>query len=218
MVRRGPASPLLRGIIDGATTMQSSPNRVRCDEHRGRRGQLRSKTSGARCRLAAGASPASPVPWRCWEICHTAWLSRCHPRRPLYPCAIVSLCTSMPMNWVGCSMTRLLHARPSGATLDHAHGEMGHPFRAATDHRGKGAQADVTNTVRSVPRDPALAGSGQSPGLTSFLDSPGPETDMRSIARDMAPCRCAGRCIRASRQGAARAYSGGSPRSPKLSS
>src|SRR3954447_26579788 len=40
----------------------------------------------------------------------------------------------MPINRVGCSMTRLLclrlHAKPSGATLDIAHGETGHPFRA----------------------------------------------------------------------------------------
>src|SRR4051794_3120816 len=92
----------------------------------------------------------------------------------------------MPMNRVSCSMTRLLclrlHARPSGATLDHAHGETGHPFRAATDHRWKGAQVDIANIDRLVPRAPPLAGPGQSPGLTSFPDSPGPETDMRSSA------------------------------------
>src|SRR4051794_41971136 len=90
----------------------------------------------------------------------------------------------MPMNRVSCSMTRLLclrlHARPSGATLDHAHGETGHPFRAATDHRWKGAQVDIANTDRLVPRAPPLAGPGQSPGLTSFPGSPRPETDMRA--------------------------------------
>ena len=55
---------------------------------------------------------------------------------------IVSLCTSMPTNRVGCSMARLLclrlHARPSGATLDHAHGETGHSFRVATASLGEG--------------------------------------------------------------------------------
>src|SRR4051794_22852831 len=99
----------------------------------------------------------------------------------------------MPMNRVSCSMTRLLclrlHARPSGATLDHAHGETGHPFRAATDHRWKGAQVDIANTDRLVPRAPPLAGPGQSPGLTSFPDSPGPETDMRSSAPDLPSVR-----------------------------
>src|SRR4051812_34620169 len=94
----------------------------------------------------------------------------------------------MPMNRVSCSMTRLLclrlHARPSGATLDHAHGETGHPFRAATDHRWKGAQVDIANTDRLVPRAPPLAGPGQSPGLTSFPDFPRPETDMRASAPD----------------------------------
>src|SRR6478736_3144831 len=56
----------------------------------------------------------------------------------------------------------------------------GHPFRAATDHRWKGAQVDIANTDRLVPRAPPLAGPGQNHGLTSFPDSPGPETDMRS--------------------------------------
>src|SRR3954464_15781695 len=53
---------------------------------------------------------------------------------------IVSLCTSIPTNRVGFCMTRLLclrlHARPSGATLDHRHIAMtGHPFRPDTDMR-----------------------------------------------------------------------------------
>src|SRR3954467_14556655 len=46
----------------------------------------------------------------------------------------------MPTNRVDCSMTRLLclrlHARPSGAILDHRHIAMtGHPFRPDTDMR-----------------------------------------------------------------------------------
>jgi hypothetical protein len=85
---------------------------------------------------------------------------------------IVSLCTSMPINRVGCSMTRLLclrlHARPSGATLDHAHGRAGHSFTAAMGYRVKGAPADAANTDGSAPRVFPLPGPEQSPGLTSF--------------------------------------------------
>jgi hypothetical protein len=46
---------------------------------------------------------------------------------------IVSLCTSMPINLVACSTTRLLclrlHARPSGATLDHRTWRNGSPLQ-----------------------------------------------------------------------------------------
>src|SRR3954464_1406140 len=73
----------------------------------------------------------------------------------------------MPINRVGCSMTRLLclrlHAKPSGATLDIAHGETGHPFRAASGSSVKGAKADTANTHRLVPKAPPLAGPGQQP-------------------------------------------------------
>src|SRR3954453_16809397 len=59
---------------------------------------------------------------------------------------MVSLCTSMPTNRVGCSMIRLLclrlHARPSGATLDHRHTAMtAHPFRLDTDMRSSAGEA-----------------------------------------------------------------------------
>jgi hypothetical protein len=97
-----------------------------------------------------------------------------------------SLCTSMPTNRVGCSMARLLclrlHARPSGATLDHAHGETGHPFRAATGSSGEGSSARCcTDTDQAGSKGCALGGSRAEPW--SCFPSPGssgPETDMKS--------------------------------------
>ena len=97
-----------------------------------------------------------------------------------------SLCTSMPTNRVGCSVARLLclrlHARPSGATLDHAHGETGHPFRAATGSSGEGSSARCcTDTDQAGSKGCALGGSRAEPW--SCFPSPGssgPETDMRS--------------------------------------
>ena len=60
---------------------------------------------------------------------------------------IVSLCTSMPINRIAWSMTRLLclrlHARPSSATLDHCTWRDGSPFRTISgssrgrEHRPK---------------------------------------------------------------------------------
>jgi hypothetical protein len=49
-------------------------------------------------------------------------------------------------------MTRLLHlrlhAKPSGATLDYAHCETDHSFRAAMGYRVKGIQTNSANTTR----------------------------------------------------------------------
>src|SRR5919206_4387442 len=92
--------------------------------------------------------------------------------------AIVSLCTSMPTNRVGCSMTRLLclrlHARPSGATLDHCTWRDGSPLQGG--HRvvgGRELSSMLQTPTRLVPRAPPLAGPGRALALLPFPTSLG---------------------------------------------
>src|ERR1700722_16614392 len=103
---------------------------------------------------------------------------------------IVSLCTSMPMNRVGCSMTlspvpeaprQPIRRDPRSLHMT----RQGHPFRAAAQGIGGGGREGqgATNDKWGVPRG---GGQGRARGLTCF-SSPGPttphypgqETDMR---------------------------------------
>src|SRR3954447_21953701 len=91
---------------------------------------------------------------------------------------MVSLCTSMPTNRVGCSMSRLLclrlHARPSGATLDHRHTAMtAHPFRLDTDMRSSGSTHSAEDPVVGLVL----------PTLRPGWGIPGSGTEIRASAR-----------------------------------
>src|SRR3954466_4625033 len=83
----------------------------------------------------------------------------------------------MPTNRVDCSMTRLLclrlHARPSGATLDHRHIAMtGHPFRSDTDMR----------SPPSGPHSPLFASRGRCSGDFASSVESGQEPNWEAVS------------------------------------
>ena len=88
-------------------------------------------------------------------------------------------------------MTRLLclrlHARPSGATLDHRHTAMtGHPFRVATVASGEGSSGRCCTHPQIGSKGCALGGSRAEPCLPSLPGFSAPQTDMRSLG--LKPC------------------------------
>ena len=93
-------------------------------------------------------------------------------RQPIEPCRrsarIVRSVNSVHIRLLGCSMTRLLclrlHARPSGATLDHRHmTRRVTPSGRLPRHWVKGAQAEVANTEQTGSKGSALGGPPAQP-------------------------------------------------------
>src|ERR1700748_2909276 len=91
----------------------------------------------------------------------------------------------MPTNRVACSMTRLLclrlHARPSGATLDHRHTAMtGHPFRLDLPEsyiRGTTCQTPACQD-RGEAEQPMIHGLGSRRSVATGVTA-GPATQTR---------------------------------------